>query len=54
MPWQSPVELLQKGQNFMFGSIQLISYVHSLMSNKDLGATINPYSKPKISEDQTL
>ena len=29
-------------------------YVHSLMSSKDFCATINPYSKPKISEDQTI
>ena len=31
----------------------VVSYVHSLMSYKDLCATINPYSKSKISEDQT-
>ena len=30
------------------------SYGHSLMSYKDLRATINPYSKSKISEDQTI
>ena len=31
-----------------------ILYVHSLMSYKDLRATINPYSKSKILEDQTI
>ena len=31
-----------------------ILYVHSLMSYNDSRATINPYSKSKISEDQTI
>ena len=31
-----------------------ILYVHSIISYKDLRATINPYSKSKISEDQTI
>ena len=35
-------------------SYRTLSYVHSLMSFEDLGATINPYSKSKISEDQTI
>ena len=30
------------------------SYVHSLLSYKDLRATINPYSKLKISEDEQI
>ena len=32
----------------------MVLYVHSLMSYKDLRATINPHSKSKILEDQTL